>query len=497
MTGDGFRSSATPQSVDAQTILWTDTEVYQRRYEKTATALMAVERALRARRPLRGGENEFLSLYPALEAAVPETFTTIWEDPFAYFWARLAYELVGWCLNPEPLPPGLAKYCAALGTDDPDRALALHLEDFKKFILALDLNSGSARRFEHPLETTLPFSIPGARFSLLGRGRILVGGSNNGTLEVVYDGTAMHLDLGASVSDPMMPRLVERPVVHYGDFELTLKPETFCVPGVAAARAFIDLADDYQEQFVPLVQEGLALVERHAPVALEHMRELVQVVAFKPPAVADYSNVSFSDLPGAFILSAVREPYWIADAFIHEFLHNRLFFIAEGGELLADTGETTESGEFYSPWRDDLRPLSGLLHAVYVYIGVAKFWSSVCRSGETSGSRREYAEDQAVRAVVDPQIGVAQLRRYATFTEIGIDLFRDMEREVASLIVSMRALNLSPAAPAAIVRGDGQIVPFGVAADGHRLSIIESIREHAAKFDTRHQCDLKAILRLA
>ena len=87
------------------------------------------------------------------------------------------------------------------------------------------------------------------------------------------------------------------------------------------------------------MQEGLALVARHQPAAFEHLRELVQVIAFKPPASADYSNVSFSDLPGAFILSAVREPYWMADALIHEFLHNRLFFVVERGELLADTGE--------------------------------------------------------------------------------------------------------------------------------------------------------------
>ncbi len=103
--------------MDAKTILWTDTDVYQLRYEKTATALMAVERALRARRPLEGGEDEFLLLYKALAAADPETFTEIWEDPLAYFWTRFAYELVGWCLNPGSQPTGLAKYCAKLGTD--------------------------------------------------------------------------------------------------------------------------------------------------------------------------------------------------------------------------------------------------------------------------------------------------------------------------------------------------------------------------------------------
>jgi len=484
--------------VDTQTILWTDTDVYQRRYEKTATALMAVEQALRARRPLEGGEDEFLSLYATLAAADPDTFTVIWEDPFAYFWARFAYELVGWCLNPEPQPIGLAKYCASLGAEEPHRALALHLEEFKKFIIALEMKSGTTRRFDRPLHTKLPFSIPGTRVSVLGRGPIEVVSISDTALEVIHEGRTWCLALGGAISDPAMPRLVERPVACHGDFEITLKPETFCVPGIEAARALLDLADDYQEQQVALVQEALALVDRHQPAALEHMRELVQVIAFKPAASGDYSNVSFSDLPGAFILSAVQEPYWMADALIHELLHNRLFFVVDGGELLESVGEAAESSEFYSPWRDDLRPLSGLLHAVYVYIGVTRFWFSVWRSCETNGVRREYAEDQAVRAVLDLRIGVAQLRRYASFTQAGVDLFKEMEIEVDSLGATMRALKLSPAAPAAIARGDGQIVPFGFTKDGRRLSILETIVAHAEQYDIHRQCaDLKSILNLA
>jgi len=483
--------------VDPQTILWTDTDVYRRRYEKTATALMAVDRALRARRPLRGGENEFLSLYAVLAGADPETFTFIWEDPFAYFWARFAYELVGWFLNPGSLPEGLAKYCANLGTQEPGEALARHLEEFKKFIVALEMKSGGARRFDRPLVTTLPFSIPGTRFSVLGRGSISVTGIEGASLEVVQNGARLRLSLDGATSNPAMPQLIECPLARHGDFEVRLKPETFCVPGVEAAQAFLDLAEDYQERQVTLVQEALALVERHQPDAFEHMHEMVQVIAFKPVSIGDYSNVSFSDLPGAFILSAVQEPYWMADALIHELLHNRLFFVLDGGEILEGDQDATESKEFYSPWRDDLRPLGGLLHAVYVYVGVCKFWLSICASGDT-GVRRDYAEDQAVRAVLDMKIGIAQLRRHATFTAIGIQLFQELEREVGRLAVTMRALNLSPGAPATIARGDGQIVPFGFGQDGHRLSILESILAHAQQHDTRHQCgDLNALLNLA
>ncbi len=482
--------------MDAHTILWTDTDVYQLRYEKTATALMAVEQALRARRPLGGGEDEFLALYEVLAAADPDTFTIIWEDPFSYFWARLAYELTGWCLNPEPLPAALAKYCASLGTEEPRQALALHLEEFKKFIVALDMISGATRRFDRPLRTALPFSIPGTSFSMLGHGSIDVIGISGGSLEVACNGTVMRLKVAATGGDPALPRLVERPIAHLGDFEATLKPETFCVPGIDAGQGFLDLAEDYQEQQVPLLREALALVERHQPAALEHMRELVQVIAFKPPAAADYSNVSFSDLPGAFILSVVRQPYWMADALIHELLHNRLFFIVDRGEILEGV-EPAERSQFYSPWRDDLRPLSGLLHAVYVFIGVCKFWFSVCASGETSGIERDYAEDQAMRGLLNLRIGVSQLRRHATFTEAGIGLFRELEREVDSLGAAMRAMNLSPSAPALVARGDGQLIPFAIGDDGRPVSILESIETHARKFDVHRQCeDLGEILKL-
>ncbi len=485
-------------SVDAQSILWTDTDVYRRRYEKTATALMAVARALHARRPLAGGEDEFLSLYAALAAADSDTFTTIWEDPFSYFWARLAYELAGWCLNPEPLPAGLRKYCAALGTEEPPRALALHLEEFKKFIIGLEMMTGGTRRFDRPLQTTLPFSIPGTRLSVLGRGTVSVIEVSGIRLDLVFNGATLRLGLGEAASDAAMPRLVQRPLARHGDFELVLKPETFCVPGMDAAGAFLDLAEDYQEQQVSLLQDALALVAQHEPAALEHLGELVKVVAFKPPAAADFSNVSFSDLPGAFILSAVNEPYWMADALIHELLHNRLFFIVDRGEILEGLPEGDEAGEFYSPWRDDLRPLSGLLHAVYVYIGVTKFWFSVCRSEDTNELRREYAADQAVRAILDLKIGIAQLRRFASFTETGTALFRELVHEVSDLANAMPALKLSPGAPAMIVRSDGQIIPFGLVKDGRRLSILETVLAHAEQFDSRRQCaDLKAILNAA
>lgn len=486
--------------MDAQAILWTDTDVYRRRYEKTATALIAVERTLRARRPLGGGEDEFLQLYEFLAAANPESFTQVWEDPSAYLWARRAYELTGASLSGDTLPAELEKYCAAIGTHDPRAALALHLEEFKIFIIAVAMIAREDYVFRGPLIAKLPFSIPGIAFSVFGSGALAVQAVNAGALVAEYQSRKIQLYPVGPAPEVDSPRLMKRPVARCGEYELLLKPEAFFLPGITAAEALRETAPEFQETQVGLVEDALALVERHHPLAFRHLREVVKLTALKPPAFGDYSNVSYSDLPGAFILSAVQEPYWIADGLIHELFHNRLFFIEEREAILTNAGtEDGESpGEFYSPWRDDLRPLSGLLHAIYVYLAVSQFWFSVLRSGETSEPRTAYSVDQAVRATLQLRIASGLLRTYGQFGEFGADLFREMEKAVDAAWITMHEMGLSADAPAMIARGDGQIIVGGTRPDGRPLSIIETIRQHAFRYDVNHQSgDLKSLLTAA
>jgi HEXXH motif-containing protein len=479
-----------PKDVDQ--ILWGDDRVYSPRYDKSATALVAVSRALESRRPLAGAEDEFLDLCAVIAATTPELFTQIWEDPFAYFWVRRAYELVGLCLKPTDLPNELRRYCLAIGANDPHEALKLHLEGFKRFVLALDIITGGTRRFRQPFETHLPFSIPGTLYSILGDGPVQIVGVIGNALDLIHDGRTLRLALDERVSSSITPRMIRRPSVRFSDFEVTLKPETFCLPGIGAADALQRVPEEFQNQQIPLIRQALALVERHQPDTLRQLGELIKVIALKPPLSGDYSNLSLSDLPGAFVLSAVPEPYWIADSLIHEFFHNRLFFITEEEPIFSEPEpdeDADEPGAFYSPWRSDLRPLSGLLHALYVYTGVCKFWFSVWQSGETDGSRRAYVEDQAVRWMYAIRIGAHQLRTRARFTEFGASLFKEMEKEAESLWAFGKTLGLKPSAPAMLVRPDGNIAIGGIDQDGRPLSIIETIRQHQKSYDKLHQCE--------
>ena len=77
---------------DPAITLWSDTSFYSERFEKSAAALIAVERALTADGLPDAGESlpEFLRLFQFVADASPEHFTRLWNDPVAYYWVRRA-----------------------------------------------------------------------------------------------------------------------------------------------------------------------------------------------------------------------------------------------------------------------------------------------------------------------------------------------------------------------------------------------------------------------
>jgi HEXXH motif-containing protein len=77
--------------------------------------------------------------------------------------------------------------------------------------------------------------------------------------------------------------------------------------------------------------------------------------------------------PEAFGSCALSEPIDVeslAVTLVHEFQHVKLGALHDIIPLYTP-GSNTAS---YSPWRDDPRPLSGLLHGAYAYLGITDFW---------------------------------------------------------------------------------------------------------------------------
>ena len=68
----------------------------------------------------------------------------------------------------------------------------------------------------------------------------------------------------------------------------------------------------------------------------------------------------------------VRQAYDLADSLLHEYRHQKLYLL----ERIAPVVEPT-TRKVVSPWRQDLRPPSGLFHAIFVFVELRRFWKYV------------------------------------------------------------------------------------------------------------------------
>lgn len=134
----------------------------------------------------------------------------------------------------------------------------------------------------------------------------------------------------------------------------------------------------------PVVDAALEIIDRWRPKLGEELRYICKDVQFIRDPTADPDKiVSFSDnvVPGALFVSVMRkdrliDPHDLADSLIHEYRHQKLYLL----ERLYPMVEATNL-RVVSPWRDDLRPPSGLLHAVFVFVELRRFWDFVRLAG--------------------------------------------------------------------------------------------------------------------
>lgn len=128
------------------------------------------------------------------------------------------------------------------------------------------------------------------------------------------------------------------------------------------------------------LHEALEILHAWRPAVAQELKRICRAVQFiRDPAADPDKIVSFSDnaVPGALYVSVMQrasliDAYDLADSLLHEYRHQKLYLL----ERLAPVVEPTNR-KVVSPWRQDLRPPSGLFHAVFVFVELRRFWKHV------------------------------------------------------------------------------------------------------------------------
>jgi len=165
------------------------------------------------------------------------------------------------------------------------------------------------------------------------------------------------------------------------------------------------------------------LVRRHSVAAREIAAALSVVVPLPTPTDGNLSATSLEAF-GAIAISQPRGRHQLAATLVHEVQHAKLGALLDVVPLL----EGPDPARWYAPWRDDPRPLSGLLQGAYAHLGVAGFWRQVRWSEPQTGTgagaassthRQSCAHTEFARCCVGTADAIATLRSSDALTPAG------------------------------------------------------------------------------
>ena len=125
---------------------------------------------------------------------------------------------------------------------------------------------------------------------------------------------------------------------------------------------------------------------------------------------------------GAIALTEPSSDLGLAATLVHEHQHLKLNALHDLVPLFTEAG----AGRYYSPWRNDPRPASGLLHGAYAFLGLGEFWFRICVRPSTSAQRGPQLELARITRQLD--LACDTLAGCTDLTAVGAELVEHLIR---------------------------------------------------------------------
>jgi HEXXH motif-containing protein len=358
-----------------------------------------------------------------------ELTETLWDSEFSRRLLLLRTLIGIFAAQPElmgPLPPASGSIELLKEVDAADRAV------FRQVLMHPQVGSWAAyvvRRAERHVATSAPDWVDAGALHAVALVAAVRLGHDWSTAVPARDGRVMLPGLGMAVFPEAEPWDVVEADVRAG--ELTLRHSAQAVRisadgGVRAERAewwelrrmrvgdapglsvtlddidpYRDLGDPVEPQrlsatdvqrWAALLAEAWEIVcDRHPESAEAMARGVVSLVPLSSGDGTETRSASTGEAFGSVLVSEPGDSLSLVVALIHEFAHIRL-----GGLLhLLPVTSGGEQEIFYAPWRDDPRPLPGLVQGIFAFVNICDFWRTQVGVHSTPTAEFEYALSRA------------------------------------------------------------------------------------------------------
>jgi HEXXH motif-containing protein len=159
-------------------------------------------------------------------------------------------------------------------------------------------------------------------------------------------------------------------------------------------------------------------------------RTIADIVPLKSPeAEGESLSCSSSGHVGAIICSLVPSEAY-GEMLVHEYAHN-LLNIAMRFESMLEPRAFTENN-YYSPFRSDPRPISGVLHAFHSLVHIAEYYYRLGHEARYAGLFFEIFTSSVIKARICSQV----VRSSRLLTENGRCLVTAMDERINQLTIS-------------------------------------------------------------
>ncbi|MFD8564138.1 HEXXH motif domain-containing protein [Streptosporangium canum] len=296
--------------------------------------------------PQAGDARRGYDILTAVQAGHPEAVDAVLRYPSVGAWARHTVRRLS-----EPGAPAVPAQLGALAA-------------------AAALRSGTACTVEVPV-TDGVITLPSV-------GQVLVpGGAAVATIrcsperaEVAGDGFRIELSASSGTDTPGW-RPLRALAAEAGGRRLRVLVDDldpYRMPGSAALSGRLDATRLAYWQST--LDSAWDLLVRHHTAVADETAAVVSVFAPMAPENGGQSSASSRETFGCVALSEPLDGCSLAVTLAHELQHAKLSALLDVVTLLAPD----DGSRHYAPWRDDPRPLGGLLQGAYAYLGVTEFW---------------------------------------------------------------------------------------------------------------------------
>ncbi|MBX3025701.1 hypothetical protein KF840_12410 [bacterium] len=184
----------------------------------------------------------------------------------------------------------------------------------------------------------------------------------------------------------------------------------------------VDLGGRPVSEWVDVLGQSLALVERYLPGEYAEMRMLLHEIIPVGFDAVKHLSASYREAVGTVYMTLHPSVMIMTEAVVHEFQHNKINVSAYDAAYLVNAFHPL----YKSPVRPDPRPLWGILLAVHAFLPVAELYRRM-RDDDHEWARHPDFERRMLEIDLKNHEGMEMLRANAQLTPAGQALFDDLE----------------------------------------------------------------------